>query len=200
MFTYGPMMKSVLLAGLGLSILCGACGSGTTPESQTPAQPSPTPEPIAKKNETPDEHGGHIANDEPLVALEKPASTWQIGGKSISLASLTEIRDTFTKAGCEPKGDARQGQDLYERLSFSCQPKGAKGPGDVIVVRPSKAPERAKEKAKAPVEMENGDHNPRSSWVYDPEADTYLEVSLLDNGTKQQADKLIKAVLVKAKN
>ena len=38
-----------------------------------------------------------------------------------------------------------------------------------------------------------------SSWVYDAEADAYLEMSLLDNGTKEQADKLIKAVLKKAK-
>lgn len=190
------MTKSALIAVLGALV---ACGSGANPTADIPAQPSPTPEPIAKQNETPDPDGGYISKDEPLVPVQKPASKWQIGGKSMSLATLTEIRDAFNNAGCEPKGDAREGKDLYERLSFSCKPKGAKGPGDVIVVRPSAAPERAKEKAKAPIDLSNGEHNPRSSYVYDPDADTYLEVSLLDHGTKEQADKLIKAVLVKAK-
>lgn len=184
-----------LVSTVGCGPSTPAADSPTT--SDLPAKPSPTPEPVAKQNETATPDGGHLPNDEPLVPLKKPASKWQVNGKSLSTVTTSELRDAFVKAGCEAKGDAREGKDLYDRLSFSCQPKGAKGPGDVILVRPSAAPERAKEKAKAPTELDSGDHNLRSSWVYDANADAYLEMSMLDNGKKEQADKLIKAVLKK---
>lgn len=184
-----------LLACLAFS----SFGCGSPANSETPATPHPAPEPIAAQNDTPSADGGKIADDEPLVALKKPESQWQIGGKSLSGVGVVEIRDAFAKAGCEPKGDTRDGRDLYDRLSFECQPKGAKGSGTVLLVRPSATPERAKEKAKAPVDLSGGEHHIRSSWVYDPEGDCYLEMSLVDNGTKEQADKLIKTVLKKAK-
>lgn len=193
------MKFSALLLGL-VSALVAACGSGSnTRESEVPAQPHAAPEPVAKQNETPSPEGGHIPNDEPLVALQKPQSQWQIGGKSLSTVSVVELREAFVKAGCELKGDTREGRDLYDRLSFDCEPKGAKGPGTVVLVRPAATPERAKEKAKAPVELNSGDHHTRSSWVYDEAADVYLEMALVDHGTKEQADKLIKAVLKKGK-
>ncbi len=184
---------SALLSCLVLSTF--ACGAAS---SETPATPHPAPEPINRENDTPAPDGGKIADDEPLAPLSKPASAWQIQGKSLSTVSVVELREAFTKAGCEPKGDARDGRDLYDRLSFDCQPKGAKGPGTVLLVRPAASPERAKEKAKAPVDLNGGEHHLRSSYVYDPDADCYLEMALVDHGTKEQADKLIKAVLKKA--
>ena len=187
-------MKIALLSALALALV--ACGS-SGPDAQTPAEPHAAPEPIARQNDTPQSDGGTIKDDEPLTALQKPKSQWTINGKSLSTVNVLELRVAFEKAGCALKGDTREGRDLYDRLSFDCQPKGDKGPGTVILVRPSPTPERAKEKQKPPTELASGEHHVHASWAYDPAADTYLEVSLVDNGTKERADQLIKAVLKK---
>ena len=187
-------MKRFLLVPVALFFV--ACGKPPPPEPP-PAPPQEEAVPEPKKEEPKPEP------PKAPEALKKPASQYQIGGKSLSTASCPEIGELIKKAGWIAKdatpscGGATVG--VYEAQQIAIE-KG-KVKGRFSLVRPAAKPTVAGTSTMVPPgEQAASLKDSKTSFAMaDAEADVAVVVELQDPGKTAEAKKLVEGLVKKGK-
>ncbi|MDI3290253.1 hypothetical protein [Polyangium sp. 15x6] len=207
--------SSFLLATIVLGV---ACGGGTTPAPETPADapaaapapaPAPEPAPAPAADAEPSAKAPAAAEApkpaaEVIAPLTKPASTYQIAGKSLSEIEQPDLREAF-KASPWKTVDGTNSyfvEGLYEAHTFEVA-NGAKK-ARVRLVRPTKKPEKSGIANLTPRSLIDGDAAKEHGLddfkgaaigvVADEPADVILAIAL-EKGTEADAKKALATVL-----
>ncbi|MDC3961859.1 hypothetical protein [Polyangium jinanense] len=210
--------SSFLLATI---VLGAACGGGTTPAPETPADapaaapaPAPAPEPAPAAAPAPaadaEPSAKPAAAEAPKPAadvvapLTKPASTYQIAGKSLSEIEQPDLREAF-KASPWKTVDGTNSyfvEGVYEAHTFEVA-NGAKK-ARVRLVRPTKKPEKSNIANLTPRSLIDGDAAKEHGLdefkgaaigvIADEPADVILAIAL-EKGTEADAKKALATVI-----
>ena len=191
---------SKLSAALVL-LLVAACDNNaekTPPTTTGSVGPAPVVEqkPVAQPAE-------HAAPAKPttLAVLDRPASQWTVGGKSLSRVTDEEVLMAAKKAGWT-KDDTTVtplvgGQ--YEARSFPIE-KG-KTKGTVKIVRPTANPGSPDSTSgfTPPSTLGASMNQETSAYTYDADADVFVGVDLTEGGKAADAKKILETMVVKSK-
>lgn len=182
-----------------LFVLAAACddNAAKTPPTTTGAiGPAPVVEPKPVEQPT-----TAAAKPTQLSVLDRPASQWTIGGKSLSRVSDEEVLASAKKAGWA-KDDTTMtplvgGQ--YESRSFPIE-KG-KTKGTVKIVRPTAAPGSPDSASgfTPPSTLGAAMNSETSAYTYDADADVFVGVDLTEGGKAPEAKKILETMVVKSK-
>lgn len=191
-------MTSKLSAALCM-LLVAACddnASKTPPTTTGAVGPAPVVEtkPAAEK---PAEVA--VAKPTMLAVLDRPASQWTVGGKSLSRVTDEELLAAAKKAGYT-KDDTTVtpligGQ--YEARSFPIE-KG-KTKGTVKIVRPTGTPGVADSTFAQPSTLGASMNADTTAYTYDADADVFVGVDLTEGGKAPEAKKILDTMVVKSK-
>lgn len=185
----------VTVCVLGLAAV--ACG-GNEPAPADPSTTNATTEP-APAADMPAQPEATVEPAKPvaLEALNKPASTWEAGGKSLSQVSGDELAAALKKAGWI-KGTSAEvttgvfGQ--YESISIALENKAGKK-GTFKLIRPVAtpgAPETVKEESTT-AGAKSAFKADTSAMSYDETADVFVSIELAD-GKAADAKKALDGV------
>jgi hypothetical protein len=186
-------MKRILLVPVALFLL--ACGKPPPPVEPPAAPPQEEPVPEPKKEEPKPEP------PKAPEALKKPASMFQIGGKSISTVDCVEVAELVKKAGWIKGGAACGGMTMgvYESQTITLE-KG-KITGKLMLLRPTAKPTvEGSTKMVPPGEQAAGVKDKKTAYAMaDAEADVAIVVELEEPGKTAEAKKLVDGLVKKGK-
>ena len=188
-------MKRILLVPVALFLF--ACGKPPAPPEPPAPPPQEEPVPEPKKEEPKPEP------PKAPEALKKPASTFQIGGKSLSEVSCPDVGELIKKAGWIAKdatptcGGGTVG--VYEANQIAIE-KG-KVKGRFSLVRPAAKPTvEGSSKIVPPAEQAAAQKDKKTAFAMaDADADVAVIVELDEPGKTAEAKKLVDGVVKKAK-
>lgn len=188
-------MKRILLVPVALFLL--ACSKPPPPPEPPAPPPQEEPVPEPKKEEPKPEP------PKPPEALKKPASQFQIGGKSLSSVGCIEVGELVKKAGWVPK-DATptcsgMTMGVYESEQIAIE-KG-KVKGRFSIYRPAAKPTvESSTKMVPPAEQAAAQKDKKTAFAMaDAEADVAVIVELEEPGKTAEAKKLVEGLVKKAK-
>lgn len=136
-----------------------------------------------------------------LSVLDRPASQWTIGGKSLSRVTDEEVLAAAKKAGWT-KDDTTVAPLVggqYEARSFPIE-KG-KIKGTVKIVRPAATPGTPDSASgfTPPSTLGASMNKETSAFTYDADADVFVGVDLTEGGKEADAKKILDTLVVKSK-
>lgn len=189
-----PMKRLVLLSFAALSL---ACSKPPPPEEPPPPAPveEPVPEPVKEepKPEPP----------KPPEALKKPASPFQIGGKSISTVPCSEVATLVKKAGWIKPDDGAGCGGMTVGVYAADQITIEKGKvkGRLSLIRPAEKPTVPGSMTLVPpADQAAAQKDKKTAFaMLDAEADVAVIVELEEPGKTSDGKKLVDALVKKAK-
>jgi hypothetical protein len=188
------MKRLVLLSFAALSLACSKPPPPPEPPPPAPVE-EPVPEPVKEepKPEPP----------KPPEALKKPASTFQVGGKSLSTVPCSEVAELVKKAGWIKADQAAGCATLTVGVYSSDQIMLEKGKvkGKLALLRPAEKPTVPGSATMVPPADQVAALKDKKTafGMLDADADVAVVVELEEPGKTSEGKKLVDGLVKKAK-